>query len=309
MFDQIISILFAFLILILSAQETIKRLIFIARTFHISEFAISFILAGIITITPEFSLAINSAFSGVSPFGLGVIFGSNIADLTLIIGIVAIFSNGISLRSGLLDHTPWFIAAVLLPVMFLIDGEINFLEGLMLIIAFIIYLFHMLQAGKSIKDHFKKQKHHNFFPNFLLFLVSFSLVLLTGNYIAEKTTGLSVALSIPVFLLGIVLAIGTCLPELSVALTATKHHHTQLGIGNILGNVFADSMFSIGVVALIQPIRAANHFQALFAGIVMVTSLLLLLYLFKKKKHITRFDGVLLIGFYVLFLVIESLTS
>ncbi len=302
---QLALLVIGFILLTVSAQEAIKRLIRIARALHISEFGISFVLAGVIAITPEFSIALNSALSGVPAFGLGIVFGSNIADLTLILGIVALLNNGIRFQNGILRHIPWFIASVFLPVFLLIDGEISFFDGLFLIGAFIAYVIHMLRMGSSVKQKQKNGKI-NLFMQAAVFALCFAFVLVAGHLIANATESLSIAIGMPLFLLGIVLAIGTCLPELTIALQASRNHHTQLGIGNILGNVFADSMLTVGIVALVSPIRPVVPVQAFTAGFFMVLSLFIVLYLFKKKKSMSRTEGAFLICLYVLFLAIES---
>src|SRR3989344_5764483 len=94
-------ILIGLVLLSKATPEAIKRALFLARHWGFSEFVISFLFIGGVAILPEMLIGIISALSGVSSFGAGIVIGSNIADLTLIVGLVALFTNGIRLH----DHT------------------------------------------------------------------------------------------------------------------------------------------------------------------------------------------------------------
>jgi cation:H+ antiporter len=84
-------------IVILSADEAIKRLFNLAKYLRLSEFVVSFVIAGIVTVLPELSIGVLAAVEGTSSLGFGVILGSNIADLTLVIGIALLFSGEMQL--------------------------------------------------------------------------------------------------------------------------------------------------------------------------------------------------------------------
>jgi len=116
---------------------------------------------------------------------------------------------------------------------------------------------------------------------------------------------LSLSLGLPLFLVGAVVAVGTCLPELAFALRASKKQHGELGLGNILGNVLADSMLTIGIIALIQPIKPAFLLSPFSTGVIMVVSVLLV-YSLSRDGVLDRKDGALLVTVYAVFLVMQS---
>lgn len=102
-----------------------------------------------------------------------------------------------------------------------------------------------------------------------------------------------------------VVAVGTCLPELAFSIRACETKNCELGLGNILGNVLADSMLTIGIIALIQPIRPSNLIFPLSTGAFMVFSVLLV-YWRSRKGKLNRKDAALLIAVYTIFLAIQS---
>ncbi|MBI2598475.1 MAG: hypothetical protein HYW50_04735 [Candidatus Diapherotrites archaeon] len=142
----------AFLVLVKSASIAIKKLVKISRHFGLPEFTISFLVVGIVAIFPELAIGINAAIAGNPSLGLGIVFGSNIADLTLIIGIVVLSSRTVRLHEFALKQMTLLVFATILPFAFLLDGEISRADGAMLLLAFAFYVYRMLKIHKNSED-------------------------------------------------------------------------------------------------------------------------------------------------------------
>ncbi len=137
-------------------------------------------------------------------------------------------------------------------------------------------------------------------------IVAVALVLLFvgGNIITNSSQDLSLQLGLHLFVIRLVVAIGTCLPELAFALRASRTRHDELGLGNIFGNVLADSMLTIGVIALIQPIKPNQPLIALATGLFMLFSGALVAFL-SRKNELTYKHGLLLTLCYVRFIALQ----
>ena len=105
----------------------------------------------------------------------------------------------------------------------------------------------------------------------------------------------------------VLVAIGTCLPELTLALKAGGKKHAELGFGDILGNVLADSTATIGIIAMISPIRPPHPQLAIASGIFMAISMVAVLLIFNYKKEISKKEGLYLILLYAVILIIQVL--
>jgi cation:H+ antiporter len=127
-----------------------------------------------------------------------------------------------------------------------------------------------------------------------------------SELVTESAQELSLAFGLPLFLMGLVVAIGTCLPEMAFAVRAAETKDGEIGIGNILGNVLADSMLTIGIIALIQPIKIPSLISPLTAGMFVAVSIVFV-YLRSRDGDINKRDASLLIGIYALFVVIQYL--
>jgi len=293
-------------IVVFSADQALKRLLNLAMFFRLSEFVTSFVIAGVIAVLPEMSIGVLAAVEGTSSLGFGVILGSNVADLTLVIGAVALFAGKLQLDSDALKSVRVSFLAVVLPVLLFIDGEVSRIDGVILLLGFMLYLFTLLRTkrdGQAVAG--KKQKLRSVLE-FLVLAVSMAILFTGASLITENSQELSSSLGLPLFLVGAVVAVGTCLPELAFALRACNKKHCGLGLGNILGNVLADSMLTIGIIALIQPIKPRFLVSPFSTGVFVALSTLLV-YILSRDGVLDRKDGALLVIVYAIFIVMQSI--
>src|SRR5512136_2442580 len=134
-------------IVIYSADEAIKRLLNLSRFFRLSVFATGVLIAGTLAVLPEMSIGVISAVEGTSSFGFGIILGSNVADLTLVIGVVVLFAGKLNMNPTVLKQLRISFLAVILPVLMLLDGEISNIDGIILLGAFVAYSFWLVKRG------------------------------------------------------------------------------------------------------------------------------------------------------------------
>ncbi len=294
----------SFAVLTLAARGALKHVINLSRALRIPEFTISFLLVGIIAIFPELSIGISSALSGVSSFGLGIVFGSNIADLALIVGLVAFFSGGIRLKSATVSRSNFFIFITLLPVALVLDGEISRIDGAILLFAFFVYVFFMLFHGNR-EPVFLASERRAVELDLGMLLIYIAVMLAASHFITEVAMQISSLLSVPLFFIGAVIAVGTCMPELVFALQASKTKYGETGLGDILGNVFADCLLTIGLIALISPIRPQNLGLVILTGSLMIAAMLVLVWFIHTDRKISKKEGAFLLALYFLFMALQ----
>jgi cation:H+ antiporter len=294
-------------IVALSADQAIEGLLSIAQFLGLSEFTISFVLAGIIAIIPELTIGIIAAASGSSSLGFGVILGANVADLTLVIGVVATYAKEIRLDAATIKNMKLSFLAVVLPVLLFLDGEISRFDAILLIIAFILYVFNLLRLKKD-ETAYTVQSQKRPALQVVFLAISLAFLFLGGALITNGSEDLSKALGIPLFFIGVIVAVGTCIPEMSFSIRSCNKKHCNLGLGNIIGNVLADSLLTIGIIALIQPIKPLLTLPPLFSGLTMAISGLIV-YLLSRNGIMSRRGGLILISIYVIFVAFQFITQ
>ncbi|MFH0973994.1 MAG: sodium:calcium antiporter [Candidatus Micrarchaeota archaeon] len=308
---QLVLIAAGFALLLKSSEESIKRVARLARHFNVSEFATSFLIVGVVAIFPELSIGINSALAGQPAFGVGIVLGSNVADLSLIIGLITLAAGRTKIHEHCLHSLRWFLVPLSLPVFLLLDGTLSRLDGIILIAAFFAYALFLLRERPLHSHTEKKAMPWRHVTKEIIFLcISLALLLVSGKIITDAAHEISLALSLPLLFVGGLLAVGTCLPELSFALRASQHKHGELGLGNVFGNVLADCMLSLGVIALIHPFSLAYPQLAITSGAasaLAVALTLVMLGAFRPKDVLTRKEGAVLVAFYLAFIVFQTL--
>ena len=115
-------------------------------------------------------------------------------------------------------------------------------------------------------------------------------------------------MGINVFIVGLVLiAIGTSLPELAFSVRSLEDRHPSMFFGNLLGSVIANSTLVIGLVCLISPIVIDSYSQYLIAGLTFVVVAILFWTFIKSKHRLDRWEAVILVVVYVIFVIAEFL--
>ncbi len=308
MYEPLAAILLGFILITMSSRGALKSLVKLSRHFGMGEFLISFVVLGVASIAPELFIGVIAALEGASPLGFGVAIGSNVADLSLIIGLVALAGSGIPLRKPTIKQTRGLLLTTALPVLLILGGTLSRIDGALLVLAFIGYLAHLFKQRATRNTNFIDDGI-NVYTEGIILITCITGLLFSAELISQAAQEMSSLLGAPLVFIGTLIAAGTCLPELTFSIHAVHRHHPDLGFGDIIGNVIADCLFTTGIIALIQPIQPAKLFFALFAGGAMLFNALILFFYLGKHKGITRNAGILLVSVYILFLIAQVLVE
>jgi len=105
MIENIIIFTVSFVLIIKGATLSTKYAFQLAESYKLSKYIVGFIVVAVISLIPEFFISINAALQGVPSLGLGILFGGNIADMTLVFAIVIFFAGrGIKVDSKILKE-------------------------------------------------------------------------------------------------------------------------------------------------------------------------------------------------------------
>jgi cation:H+ antiporter len=302
------------LVLVKAGAWSVKTLIRIAQFLRWKEFFVSFILMAFATSLPELFVGISSALHGVPEISLGDIIGSNVINLTLVIGIAAILAKGLRLKSVVAKRDSLYTAFIaILPVIALLDGVISRADAVILILVTVFYfqqVFSQKEAfTKIFKDTFERRTAklwRRFFLDILLFAGSIFLLLFSAEGIIRSVVYFANFVDVPLFFIGIVfVSLGTNLPELTFGVKSVMMGRKQMVLGNVMGSVVVNSSLVIGTVALIHPIRVTN-FSPFIIGIAFTFLAAISFYFFARQENqISTKEGKILIAIYVIFILFE----
>jgi len=293
----------------------------LAKITKIGKFAITSILLAFATSVPELVVGVTAALEGRQNMALGVVLGSNIADISLVIGGAAVIGGSFSVAGEFLkmDIFSVFLAGVL-PLMLLLDNRLSRVDGIILLLVYGMYNYGLLQKrtrqryrveGQSriLRKMFSKTVRKRLNRWLAWLFLGAAMLMFSADMIIKTGVVLAQSLGVPVFLVGLFLvAIGTSLPELSFEIGAVKRKQIGMALGDLFGSVVANSTLVLGVVSLINPIRLKNGLNAyLLAAAAFGVMFLLFWFFVRSKRKLERWEGAVLILVYVGFVLLEWL--
>ena len=200
----------------------------------------------------------------------------------------------------------------LLPLLLLLDGNLSRIDGVILIMVFIFFLFWLFARKEFFSKIYKKTenpKKDDFFAvlkNIAYFLFLVGLLLLAAQGIIRSASFFAEFIGIPLGLVGIFLVgIGTALPEIYFSIQSAKSGHSGMVLGDLMGTIVVNSTLILGLVALIYPIEITDFSPYSLARIFLLISVLFFLFLSRTESRISKKEGFILISLYLLFIFFE----
>lgn len=294
------------LVLAASAQIVVQAASVLARRFGLTSFAIGFLLLGVLTSTPEFFVAIQSAAAGVPQLSMGNLLGGSILLLSLVMGITSTLLGRISL-----DHRLSFREIILAssvvasPILVLWDGNLTRPEGIFLIGLYLLHGFLLNHKGRNGKKKMSYQRFHGVWHEVGTLILGFGAMLVASKVIVESAQVITASLRMPPFVFGLVLlSIGTNLPEFALAIEAAVQRRKTIAFGDFLGSSAANT-FILGLLGWFTPFEVATSERLWFSLVLLGSVTAFFLWALSSRRDITRKEGVGLIFFYVAFVVFE----
>lgn len=308
MITDIFIFVAALVLVIRSSMFAIRYAEGLAESFRLSPYTVGFVIAAVISILPETFISLNAAFAGVPAFGLGMLFGSNVADLTIVIAVVAFIARRpIRVEATILKNHLIYPAFLLLPIVLGLDGHFTRAEGAGLILAGAIFYYMALRQGTSGESTARGAGSR--MKTFMMLLLSIGFLLLGAHFVVSSATDIALAVGVSPVLIGMLaVGLGTTVPELFFSLRAVRANDDSLALGDILGTVLADATIVIGILALISPFSFPKVIIYV-AGVFMVAGAFMLMTFMQSGKLITRKEAVALAIFWLTFILIEFIVN
>lgn len=276
----------------------IRGAVGMARFLRVSTGIIGATVAAFATSSPELSVAFSSAISGAPRISFGDALGSNVLNVALILGITLLFGGIHAPRRTVRRN---FLIALLTPVivgLLALDGRLSRMDGLAMLAGFLAWLIRVtVEAGRERSAAGVVLGERRERAALLYSIAGLALLIAAGYLIVGAATGIAVSLGLSTFFIGgVVVAIGTSVPELATALISKLRGHDEVGLNTILGSNIFNGLLVIGVLVTIAPfdIPTAETQVALLFGVGTVA-----LTLPSKRGTIERWRGPVLLALYV----------
>lgn len=307
MITEFVILIISMIALAISSDKAVENVMKISKILGINGLSVGFVILSISTTLPELFVSINSSLVNQIGLSLGNVLGSNIANVTIILGM-AFFLSGrrfIQFNKRVFKELLHFLfIASIVPLFILQTGDLSFFMGIILIILFIFFAIRTpkkvegIQAMESIA---KKDK----IKTYTKFAISIIIVIFSSRVLVDNSVVLATLIGIPPSIIGAtIIAFGTSLPELSTVTQAFRKRLYDVGIGNIIGSCITNITLILGVSSLISAIPI-NVFSFLTLIIFTLISMIITWYFVSTERKIDKKEAAILIGIYVIFILQE----
>jgi len=292
--------------LIWGADFIIRESERIALHFNISEFIIGATLIALGTSLPEMAASISASIKGQSGMAVANVLGSNIMNISLVLGLVFLIASKITPERDLFfKDSAWLLFPVIIFPLMILDGYLSRIDGFLLFAMMGAYIMFLVQSNSSeqvveLDDELKKEKF-NWSKTIGLLLAGFLLVIVGADFTIESAANIARSFGISEWIIGLILvAFGTSLPELIVSIQAARQGKADMSIGNIIGSNMANTSVVLGSAAMTKPLEI-NLASSSFDIFLMIGVTLMLVFITVNKLYV-KASGVMLLIVLAIFL-------
>lgn len=310
-----ILLLLGFVLLIKGAEWLVSGATAIASRLGISDLVIGLTIVSMGTSMPELIISVIASVNGSSGLATGNVFGSNIANVLLILGATAVICDLPVQRSTILSELPFSLAAALL-IGFLANSalwyepsnDLNISRGDGMIILFFFFLF-LAYILVLTKDGQNKADLSDAPPvpmakNLLLIAAGIAGLFLGGKWVVDGAVHIAGLFGLSETLIGLtVVALGTSLPEMVTSIMAALKKNTDIAVGNAIGSNIFNLLWILGVSAVINPLpfNVASNVDIL--AVIASSCMVLLALIIGRRLVIKRAEGIVFLAVYAVYLI------
>lgn len=320
----IVAVIIGLVVLVWSADKFVDGAVGIAEYCGMSTLLIGMVIVGFGTSAPELTVSALSAAQGNPELALGNAYGSNIANIALILGATALISPILMQRSVIRGDLPNLLVVSILSIILVWDGSVVRWNGILLLAVFAVTMAFSIRRemkkaktgnGEGLPLASASQGESSATPSEkslgksilwlvlgLLLLVASSRALVWGAVAIARTLGVSD------LLIGLtIVAVGTSLPELASSIAAARKGENDLALGNIIGSNLFNTLAVVGLAATVSPmdeIEKAVTYRDMPLMIVLTLALIVLGYRRKGDGRLNRIAGAILLAIYAGYLAL-----
>lgn len=297
-----------FILVWVGSGLAVKDIDKLSRRLHFTSFAVSFLFLGFFTSLAETSVGLNAVIKKDPEIFVGNLIGGSIVLFLLIIPLLAIIGNGLKMVHSLQRrHLALVLLTIAAPVFLIFDHSISLPDGVIFIFLY-LYLFKTLHEERGVRNFlqsllaFREIYMLRILVNIIFGII---LILLASRIIVDQTIYFSQILGVSPYILSLLLiSVGTNIPEISIAVRSLILKKREIALGDYLGSA-AFNTFLMGVLTIFNKESVTMNTSFVLPLLFLVVGLGLFYFFGTSRSLISRKEGAVLLGLYLVFLVIE----
>ncbi len=307
-----IAIIAGFILLIWSADRFITGAAATARNFDVPPLIIGLTIVGFGTSAPEMMVAGFASYNGSPAMAIGNALGSNITNITLVLGVAALIAP-LDVHSRIIKkELPILLFATLVAMSLLRDMTLDRFDGFVLLSLLILLMWWITRQGirnqsvDALTDEYIEELPGKMSTSHALSWLIVGLILLTisSKILVWGAVNVAIDLGVSELIIGLtIIAIGTSLPELAASITGALKNEHDIAIGNVVGSNLFNTLGVLAIPGLIKPSPLAEGILERDMPIVFIITIVLFImaYGFRAEGRINRLEGGLLLSAFIVY--------
>jgi cation:H+ antiporter len=322
---MILEILLAILglyLILKGAEWVTDAAVPIAGYLNTTHIAVGLVLVSVLLSLPELLVALSSIVSNHADLGIGVIIGSIIVNLGLIVGISAIIRplkvpRHVITRDGVF----MLIATIVVTLMVLGGGTATRRDGIVFLLLLVPYMVNIYEQEKTLAMK-ERRKESDMITKTLqftgkigraelvihdsriIFVAGIAMLLIGAELFATGLISIATQAGISEILLGLTIgALGPSLPTLAAALQAVRRGYDELAVSETIGSNIMTLLMTLGILAIVQPFSVDHITASVTAPALLIVTATF--FIFTMKGTITKWSGAVLLGMYLFAMAME----
>jgi len=312
---SIAFIIIGFVLLLKGGDYLVEGAVSIARIARLSPMVIGLTVVGFGTSSPELLVSTEAALAGSPGIAIGNVVGSNIANIGMILGVTGLICYVPVKKSSLVVDLPFMLLAVVLLAFVGMSGTIYRWEGLIGLSFLIFYVVGQIYNSRKHPDTDAEAslaafRQHGIWMALLICVLSGLALVYGADLLIKGASDVAMRLGEAMGvdhnemerIIGLtIVAVGTSLPELFASVQAARRGQTDMALGNIIGSVTFNILCVVSVASIVCPIHHSDVGFAFDYASMCAVSLLLMLFLWTRRR-LSRWEGAILLLFYVAYI-------
>lgn len=303
-----------FVLLIKGADFFVEGSSSVAKKFNVPSLIIGMTIVAMGTSLPELAVSVTAAITGNNTLAVSNVSGSNIFNLMVVCGACALFAPLTIEKNTLMKEFPFsIVCAGLLVVLGFIGMKLGRVDGIILLVIFVAYLFWMIYSAKKARsegDKFETEEEEmaeeiKILPMWkcLLYIVGGMIAIkFGGDFVVNGASSIAAGFGLSQTLIGLtIVALGTSLPELVTSIVAARKNEVDMALGNVIGSNIFNILLILGVAAAISPVTFIME-NIIDIIILIIMSTVVWIFAWTSKK-INRKEGIIMLLVYVVYMV------
>ncbi|MBE0473952.1 MAG: calcium/sodium antiporter [Rhodoferax sp.] len=303
--------------LILGAELLVRGASRLALTLGISPLVVGLTVVSFGTSAPEMAVGVGAVLAGNADLALGNAVGSNVFNVLFILGLSAMITPLVVNIQLIRQEVPIMLGASLLLFLLVLDGNLGFLDGIMLMTLMIAYTVFLVWQSRSQGQAAQDEYAAEFAPDqpapwldrlsvqLALIAVGLGLLVAGSDWLVQASVVFAKALGVSDLIIGLtIVSAGTSMPEVATSVMAALKGERDIAVGNVVGSNTFNILGSLGLAGVVSGAVGAGGLVVPAAMLnfdlwVMTAVALACLPVFMTGREIARWEGCMFFGYYL----------